>query len=51
MSVLSRKSLTLVALAASLGLAGCAHDDLALDDAYVPLSPKNASRSSIPAAP
>ncbi|MBL8788943.1 MAG: CpaD family pilus assembly protein [Rhizobiales bacterium] len=40
MSVLSRKSLTLVALVAGLGLAGCAHDDLALDDAYVPLSPE-----------
>lgn len=40
MSVLSRKSLTLVMLAASLGLAGCARDDLALDDAYVPLSPE-----------
>lgn len=40
MSVLSRKSLTLLALAASLGLAGCAHDELALDDAYVPLSPE-----------
>lgn len=40
MSVLSRKSLTLVALAASLGLAGCAREDLALDDAYVPLSPE-----------
>jgi pilus assembly protein CpaD len=40
MSVLSRNSLALLMLAAGLGLAGCAHDDLALDDAYTPLSPE-----------
>lgn len=40
MSVLSRKSLTCLVMLAGLGLAGCAHDDLALDDAYVPLTPE-----------
>ena len=29
-----------MALAAGLALGGCAHDDLALDDAYVPISPE-----------
>ena len=40
MSVLSRKSLSCLLMLAGLGLAGCAHDDLALDDAYAPLSPE-----------
>ena len=40
MSVLSRKSLSFFFVVASLGLGGCAHDELALDDAYVPLSPE-----------
>lgn len=40
MSVLSRKSLPLLVMVAGFGLAGCAHDDLALDDTYVPLSPE-----------
>jgi len=40
MSVLSRKSFTCLLMLAGLGLAGCAHDDLALDDAYTPLSPE-----------
>jgi pilus assembly protein CpaD len=40
MSVLSRKSLPLLVMVAGLGLAGCAHDDLALDDTYVPMSPE-----------
>lgn len=38
-SVLSRKCLSSLFVLAALGLAGCARDDIALDDAYVPLSP------------
>ncbi len=37
--VMSRKILSLAALATTVALAGCARDDLALDDAYLPNSP------------
>lgn len=36
---MSKNSLALAVAIATLSLAGCAHDDLALDDAYVPNTP------------
>lgn len=37
--VMSRKTISLAAAVAALSLAGCAGGDMALDDAYVPLTP------------
>lgn len=37
--VMSQKTLSLVAAVAALSVAGCAGGDMALDDAYVPLTP------------